>query len=262
MTAPVSGAQVDDGSPARPARAGRRARAGADLSVTKVQGANVADQIASQMITRIVEDDLEPRSPLPTESELSAAFGVGKSTIREAVRIVATKGLVEVAHGSGMRVAPRERWNVIDPQLVALMARDVTIGQLLEMRAILEPEIAAHAAERATSDDFDQMERIIVASEAASRRPADYLRLDLAFHDALAVAAHNAIYPIVMTSVSDLLIECRRRAAMDARQRVGGATDHRSLLEAVRTRDPDLARDRMAAHIASVAAWHREHPLE
>jgi GntR family transcriptional repressor for pyruvate dehydrogenase complex len=159
-----------------------------------------------------------------------------------------------------MRVAPREHWNVIDPELVALMARETTIAELLEMRAILEPAIAAHAAERATPDDIERLDRIIIASEAAKGRPAEYVRLDLEFHNVLAIAAHNPIYPILLTSVSDLLIECRRRAAMDARERVGGAMDHRWLLDAVRSHNPEEARTRMAEHIGLVADWHVAHP--
>jgi DNA-binding FadR family transcriptional regulator len=238
----------------------RRASRSADLGIESVPRSSAAHRIAAQLISRIVEDDLEPWSPLPTEAELSAGFGVGKSTIREAVRIVATKGLVEVTHGSGMRVAPRERWNVIDPELVALMAREITMPQLIEMRAVLEPAIAAHAAERATPDDLERLDRIIVASEEAGSRPGDYVRLDLEFHNTLAIAAHNPIYPIVLTSVSDLLIESRRRAAMDERERAGGPTDHRWILEAVRSHEPEVARARMAEHIQLVADWHVQNP--
>ena len=226
------------------------------MVVEPVRRGNVADQIAGQIVHWIVENDLTPGRQLPTEAQLSVAFGVGKSAIREAIRIVATRGLIEVAHGSGMRVTPRERWRIIDSELLALLGRgSVTMEQLIEVRRILEPGVAAHAAERATADEIVGLAEIIGRAQIAERQSqADYVRLDLDFHDRLALAARNPIYPILMHSISALLFESRRKLVRSPDSRRRGIVCHYQILDAIRARDPEGAAARMLEHIAQVEA--------
>jgi DNA-binding FadR family transcriptional regulator len=220
----------------------------------------VAEQIAAQLVTRIVEDDLQPGSLLPTETDLATAFGVGKSAIREAVRIVATKGLIDVAHGSGMRVTPRERWKVIDPELVGLLGRGiVTMEHLIQVRHAIEPEIAAAAALHATPEDLDVLTRVTdQQTQAARQSNTDYVRLDIEFHDGLAAATRNPVYPILMNSLSDLLVVCRRAIIRSAPVRARGLMHHRRIMEAVAAGDSPAARMRMLAHLDQVESdWQR-----
>lgn len=212
------------------------------------------DQIANHLMRQIVEHDLPPGTPLPTESELVQEFSVGKSAVREAVRIVSTKGLVEVVQGSGMRVTPRQRWNLIDPELVAIVGDNVvSMVHLLELRLALEPSIAAHAAMRATDDQIGQLARLTEESARHLEDNDGIVVLDMEFHNLLAEAAHNPLYSILFGSVAELQIELRRKVVITESGRAHGIEFHRRLVEAVRARDPVQARLMMSEHLVSVA---------
>ncbi len=173
------------------------------------------EQIARHLIRQIVEGDLAPGTLLPTEAELVREFSVGKSAVREAIRIVSTKGLVEVVQGSGMRVTPRQRWNLIDPELISMVGGNiVSIVHLMELRLALEPSIAAHAAARATAEQLDQLAALVEESATHLDDTEGIVKRDMEFHNLLAEAADNPLYSIVLGSVSELQVELRRKVVM------------------------------------------------
>lgn len=216
------------------------------------------EQIASRLMRRIIDEGLPAGSPLPTEQELIREFSVGKSAVREAIRIVATKGLVEVVHGSGMRVAPQRQWNLIDPELVALIGGSfLTMEHLLEVRRTIEPGIAALAATRATQEDLDELERIVVQTVSDGDDGPAIVAHDVAFHDALAAATDNPLYTILLGSLTELLVEMRKGLVRSQRARERGLQHHQRILEALRLRDASLARARMVEHMQQVTDdWH------
>lgn len=219
-----------------------------------VQRTRLPEQIASSLIRRIVEGDLAPGTLLPTEAELVREFSVGKSAVREAVRIVSTKGLVEVVQGSGMRVTPRQRWNLIDPELVSVVGGSiVSIVHLMELRLALEPSIAAHAAIRATPEQLEQLATLVEESANHLDDTEGIVRRDMDFHDLLADAADNPLYAIVLGSVSELQVELRRKVVLTELGRDHGIEYHERILAALRDRDPERARAQMIEHLKSVA---------
>jgi DNA-binding FadR family transcriptional regulator len=203
---------------------------------------------------QIVERDLPPGTLLPTEAELVQEFSVGKSAVREAVRIVSTKGMVEVVQGSGMRVTPRQRWNLIDPELIAIIGDSVvTIVHLMELRLALEPSIAAHAASRATDEQIDALDVLVEESASHLDDTEGIVARDMEFHNVLTEAADNPLYSIVLRSVAELQVELRRKVVMTESGRDHGIQYHRRILDAVSRHDPDLARAMMSDHLRSVA---------
>jgi DNA-binding FadR family transcriptional regulator len=223
-------------------------------SAPTVQRIRIPDQIAQHLMRRIIERDLPPGTLLPTETELVREFSVGKSAIREAVRIVSTKGLVEVVQGSGMRVAPRQRWNLIDPELISMVGGNVvSIVDLMELRLALEPSIAAHAATRATPDQLDQLAALVEKSAAHPDDSEGIVERDMEFHNLLAEAADNPLYSIVLGSVAELQVGLRRKLVRTKLGRDHGITFHSHIVEAVRNRDPERARQQMTEHLKSVA---------
>lgn len=239
----------DRGSAARVARS--LASSGTGPVVTR---SRLPDQIAKHLMRQIVEKNLPPGTLLPTESELVQEFSVGKSAVREAVRIVSTKGLVEVVQGSGMRVTPKQRWNLIDPELIAIIGDDVvSIVHLMELRMALEPSIAAQAAKRATDEQIEDLAELIEASAAHLEDTEGVVLRDMEFHSVLTAAADNPLYSILLGSVVELQVEMRRRVAGTEGGRNHGIEYHRRILEAVRQHDPALARQTMSEHLKSVA---------
>jgi DNA-binding FadR family transcriptional regulator len=219
-----------------------------------VSRAGIPEQVADHLIRRIVEDGLEPGTLLPTEQELVEEFGVGKSAVREAVRIVATKGLVEVIQGSGTRVAPQRKWNLIDPALVAMVSGSVlSMGHLMEVRRTLEPDIAARAAERRTPSDLDRLAEIVRQTVADGDDTSSIVAHDLAFHETLAEATENPLYSILMSSTSELQLAFRQGVVRSRRGREQGLQYHQSILDAVRSSDSKLARRLMVDHVDRVS---------
>jgi len=219
-----------------------------------VQRTRLPDQVANHLMRRIVEHDLEPGTLLPTESELVREFAVGKSAIREAVRIVSTKGLVEVVQGSGMRVTPRQRWNLVDPVLISIIGDSyVSIVHLMELRLALEPSIAAHAASRATENHIEELAALVADSAAHPEDTEGIVMRDLEFHSVLTEAAENPLYSIFLGSVAELQLELRRKVIMSREGRDHGIAYHRRILEALRTHDPALSRELMIEHLKQVA---------
>lgn len=219
-----------------------------------VQRTRLPDQIASHLVRQIVEGDLGPGTLLPTEADLVREFAVGKAAVREAVRIVSTKGLVEVVQGSGMRVTSRKRWNLIDPELVSIFGGTViSIVHLMELRLELEPNIAAHAAVRATSEQIDQLEALVDESATHLEDAEGIVRRDMEFHTVLAEAADNPLYSIVLGSVAKLQVELRRKLVRTTRGRDHGIHHHERIVEALQERDAERARQRMIDHLKEVA---------
>jgi len=215
-------------------------------SAPTVQRTSLPDQIASHLIHQIVEGDLEAGTLLPTEADLAREFSVGKSAVREAIRIVSTKGLVEVVQGSGMRVTPRQRWNLFDPELVSAFGGSViSIVNLMELRLALEPSIAAQAADRATPEQIAQLRALVEESATHLEDIEGIVRRDMDFHNVLAEAADNPLYAIVLGSVAELQIELRQRVVMTKLGRDHGIECHTRIVEALRDRDAERAREQM-----------------
>ena len=219
-----------------------------------VTRAGLPDQIANHLMRQIVEKDLPPGTLLPTEAELVQEYSVGKSAVREAVRIVSTKGLVEVVQGSGMRVTPRQRWNLIDPELIAIIGDNiVSTVHLMELRLALEPSIAAQAASRATDEQVEELEVLVEESATHPDDTEGLVMRDMEFHNVLTEAADNPLYSILFGSVAELQVELRRKVVITTDGREHGIDFHRRIVGAVRAHEPEAARALMTEHLESVA---------
>ena len=218
------------------------------------QRTRLPDQIAKHLMHQIIERDLPPGTLLPTEAELVREFSVGKSAVREAVRIVSTKGLVEVVQGSGMRVTPRQRWNIIDPELISIIGEDlVSIVHLMELRLALEPNVAAQAAIRASDEQIEELANLVEESAAHLEDAAGIVARDMDFHSVVTEATDNPLYSILLGSVASLQVELRRKLVVTKSGRDHGIEYHRRIVEAIRARSPERAREAMADHLKSVA---------
>jgi DNA-binding FadR family transcriptional regulator len=177
-------------SNARSHSAARRPR---KRRVDSVQALKLSDQVTRVLAGRIVNGDLG----LPTEQDICAEFGVSKTTAREVIGALASRGLVAVRHGRRMEIRPVSEWNHLDPLLLELNrdAEDVrrTLGDLHDLRMLLEPEIAARAALMATDEQLSRMRYAIERMEELEADPDAYLEIDVDFHSELAAATGNIV---------------------------------------------------------------------
>jgi GntR family transcriptional regulator, transcriptional repressor for pyruvate dehydrogenase complex len=212
----------------------------------------LADRATLQLQSLILGRTFQPGDRLPSERELGERLGVSRTVVREALRTLSTKGLVEVRDGAGAYVrAPST--DLVSELLGICVSHmetgDVTSGNILEMRRILEIEMAGLAAERRGSDDLTELERLldVMARPGSSRER--WAKADYAFHDRVAVASKNPLFPIVLRSISDVLMRARLLGIRLPDYQAKALHHHRNVYEAMRAGSPDKARAAMADHL-------------
>ena len=190
---------------------------------------------------------LKPGDRLPSESELADSFGVGRSSLREAMRALQLLGIVEVIQGKGTFL----RQTTMLPLATdwARLSRMGLISQVMEARQIIEIAIAQLAAERATEEDIAAMQAAIRRAEEAHGDPMISGEASVEFHLALAEATHNEVLALMYKTVRDLYLETARQTQMTPGSVENRLQDHRQILECVEQQNPELASKLMAEHI-------------
>lgn len=224
---------------------------------TPLRAERLYEQAVMAIARGIQRGDSPPGTTLPGEAELAQRFGVGRLVVREALRILAAKGLLTLSQGKAARVEPPERWNVVDPLVLLLRDQGETLREVFDLRRMLEPAIAAAAAERATPEQLASLAathaRLRRDGEAPPERPFE--EVDLEFHTKLAAATGNQLLMTMLEPLGTLFRSARIAMSVYVPDTVDRSrAAHNRILEAVRARDPEAARRAMEAHLAEVAA--------
>jgi GntR family transcriptional repressor for pyruvate dehydrogenase complex len=225
-----------------------------------VRSSRLYEQIVQQVEESIHKGALKAGDQLPPERELAEQFGVSRTAVREAVKALREKGLVEAYPGRGTFITDGSSYTI--RQSLDRMMRSGHEGftSLAEVREILEPEIAALATTRAGEEDIAAMREQVAAMDAAKSDPEAYIEADLDFHLALAEAADNAIILSLIDSIVGLLREQRMRIFQVDGGPERGQYHHKRILEAIEHRDPVGAREAMKAHLKQVREDSRRAP--
>jgi GntR family transcriptional regulator, transcriptional repressor for pyruvate dehydrogenase complex len=225
-----------------------------------VRSSRLYEQIVQQVEESIHKGALKAGDQLPPERELAEQFGVSRTAVREAVKALREKGLVEAYPGRGTFITDGSSYTI--RQSLDRMMRSGHEGftSLAEVREILEPEIAALATTRAGEEDIAAMREQVAAMDAAKGDPEAYIEADLDFHLALAEAADNAIILSLIDSIVGLLREQRMGIFQVEGGPERGQYHHKRILEAIEHRDPVGAREAMKAHLKQVREDSRRAP--
>jgi len=226
------------------ARATTAARGGA------TRGGGLHTSVVRALALRILGQDYAPGDILPNEAELQAELGVSRTSVREAVRVLIAKGLLEARPRLGTRVRPREDWNRLDPEVLAWMGELepdlVFIAGLIEARRIFEPAAAEFAAVRARASDLAVMEEAFAAMRCALPRDLHgYCEADLRFHGAILKASRNPVLAGLVGTIDAALMSAFRLTTGHSRSYEETLTVHGEVMEAIRLRDSTRARARM-----------------
>lgn len=205
----------------------------------------------------IASNQLKPGDQLPPERELGEQFGVSRTVIREAVRALRAKGLLEVRSGSGVRIVAVDGKTVGESMRHFVHGSSLDYGKVDEVRRVLEVEAAGIAAERATEEDIAAIDSTMEAFDGERADLEQSVLHDLAFHRALAGATHNELFLVLHDSMGEMLLEVRRRNLSRGRnERRLVSQMHRRIRDAVAAHDPAEARDAMRDHLGHVqATW-------
>lgn len=184
---------------------------------------------------------------LPGERQVAERLGVSRQVVREVMRGLVERGVVEVVPGRGT-FTRRVRTSDAARPLDSLLRREATPRHLVEARLMLECEAISLAAQRATPGEIAAMatalQQFDVAPDALSKA-----RFDMAFHMIIAQSAHNPAIEVMFTALASSTLEIMVRSLTDPRVFEEGASLHRSMLDAIRAHEPDVARAAMAEHI-------------
>lgn len=220
---------------------------------SEIRVGRLYQQIVEQIESRILNGELMPGDRLPSERELGKQFGVSRTSIREAIRVLTLKGLVEVSHGRGTYVIDQTSIAVRDSlNLMVQVGKKESFQNLIEVREILEPAIASIAASRATEENIKSMREVITAMDKSLHDVEKYIEADLDFHLALAEANQNPLVLILL----DLLIVQLRKQRFWASSVEGSLnrsqTYHKHVLAAVEEKNPEAARNAMRDHMRQI----------
>lgn len=218
-----------------------------------VQSSRLYEQIVEQIEQSVQKGDLKPGDQLPAERELAEQFGVSRTAVREAVKALREKGLVEAYPGKGTFITNGSS-NPMRQSLDRMMrsAQVDATSSLVEVREILEPEIAGLAAARATEENLNSLREAVAVMDAAKRDPDAYIEADLDFHLELAEAASNPLILSLIDSIVGVLREQRMRIFEVDGGPDRGQYHHKKILEAMEHRDAQGAREAMRAHLRQV----------
>jgi GntR family transcriptional regulator, transcriptional repressor for pyruvate dehydrogenase complex len=211
--------------------------------------ASLPDQVVLTLLRQIVAGELSPGAPLPTEHALGERFAVSRTVVREAIRTLVSKGLVEVRHGRGMRVAPAWAWDPLDTDIMRVRFERGEFGdtwwQFTEARMVFEADTAALAAGRRDETDLAALADALGRMRAATDAPEQYRIADIDFHASVMRAAHNPILVRILEPVHLLLMAGGMR--QPTAFAVGPALrSHGRVFDAIRLGDCGAAREAMA----------------
>lgn len=237
---------------------GGRPSGGTALFSQVAREPSLSDKVTALLLEWILAGELRPGDRLPSERDVGDQFGVSRTVIREAVRSLQAKGVIEVRSGSGVRVAAVAAAQVSESMRLYVNGAVGGVGydRVNEVRHTLEVDIAGYAALRATPDEVrelravhERMAAVLDDVEAASIE-------DVRFHREIAVLTHNELYGVMLDSIGDVLLHIRR-ATLGASQRPDGVLAyHRAILDAIEAGDEQAARAAMQAHLDdSLRRW-------
>jgi GntR family transcriptional regulator, transcriptional repressor for pyruvate dehydrogenase complex len=228
-----------------------------------VRSSRLYEQIVQQVEDSIQKGTFKAGDKLPPERDLAQQFGVSRTAVREAVKALREKGLAEAYPGRGTFITESSPYSMrqsLDRMLK--MGQPEGFSYLAEVREILEPEIAALAADRVDAEDLASMREQIGIMDTARKDPDAFIEADLDFHLTLAEAAANPLILSLIDSIVGLLREQRMGIFQVEGGPERGQYHHKRILEAVEHRDSTGAREAMKAHLRQVREDSRRAPRE
>ncbi len=222
------------------------------VAFTAVRRTRVFQDVAQQIQRLIVDGALKPGDKLPPERELAERLGVSRGSVRDAIRTLELVGLVVPRQGEGTVVADLSSEALAVPIASVLLRKRELIAELLDIRKMLEPALAARAAANASPDDIAHLEDVLRRQRAKVLRGEPTIEEDTEFHYAIAVAAKNGVVRKVLDVLMDLLRETRSRSLQAQGRPQRSLAGHRRVLDAIKRRDADAAERAVKQHLQEI----------
>ncbi|RVX38584.1 GntR family transcriptional regulator [Nonomuraea polychroma] len=220
-------------------------------------------QVVHALGARIVGGSLAPGTSIPVEEHLVGELGVGRSAVREGVKVLAGKGLLETRRSAGTRVRPRESWNLLDADVLSWRfepePRPEDIRVLADLRVALEPGAARVAAERADASAVRRVDEALAALYATADDPEPFIEADLAFHKAVFAAADNDLLLYIYDMISIALRSVRQVHTRSVAHNKETLPGHERVAVAIRRRHHRKAEEAMREVVEVARADAEQH---
>lgn len=217
------------------------------------RGHRLSEVVADELQAELLSARAAPGTRLPTEPELCERFGVGRSVIREAARLLVQRGLVTVRAGRGMVVADFSGDAMADQVMVTLQQSVGSFAQLLELRLVLEVEMSVLASERRSEQHLEAMRACIATSGAElSGDRQRFLKADLEFHLAVAHASGNPFFPVMVQAINVFLRRIYSAGTAYPSEAAHTVHEHQQMCEAIESRDVGQARLATEHHLRRI----------
>ncbi len=227
------------------------------MSFSAVTVVRPYEQIVHQIQVAIRDNELSEGDRLPTERELAETFGVSRSVVREAIKVLSAQGLVEARQGSGLYVRNRPVESVTRAIVLSVAPEGDAVDQLFEFRRLLETDAARLAAERATPEQIDELADLIARYQIEPESPPNWDRfaeVDEAVHRLISVAARNPYLEVMVASVRGMMQDVVGLIADHPGSIEEAMRHHGCIVEAIARRDGDRAAEEMERHVAYTAS--------
>lgn len=212
-------------------------------------GSYSRDQLVERLERRILAGEPPPGSKLPSERELAEELSVSRPVVREVLRSLSERNLVDVVPGRGTYVRHARSGDALRPVEILLRRQQATARHLVEARKMLECEAAYAAALRAGADDLAAMDAAL-RGLAQSKGLLERTRFDVTFHASVVRAAHNPVIETMFAAIAGLTAELVLRSLSDPAVESIGLAFHDEIAQAIRRRDADAARAAMREHLS------------
>lgn len=214
-----------------------------------IKHTKISEDIANQIKRLIIDGELKPGDQLPPERELIKQLGVSRPSLREALNSLVTMGFLEVRQAKRTFVKSVTSKLIEDPLSLLIKADDQKIFDLIEVRKAIETWAAYHAAQKASSEDIEQLGIIISEMKRAFEEGRSWEKQDADFHLAIAKATHNTIHMHIMSGIYDLLRESVGRVFRDRAKIKKLLDQHYRIFNAIKNHSPDKAREKTLEHL-------------
>jgi DNA-binding FadR family transcriptional regulator len=215
---------------------------------------NLHDQIVHVLGQQIANGEFDHGEAFPSEEHLCADLQVSRTALREALKVLSAKGLIETRPRRGVIVRPQENWNLLDPDVLSWIHGNHPDGnymhKLVEVRRIVEPEAAKLAAQRATDSDLKALQKAFDAMKKGVENIDAFIVADMAAHAAIISASHNEFLKPVANSICTAMLSSLRVTNPSPIQNRKSLEMHEQINTAIQDRNPVEARKAMLVHQA------------
>jgi GntR family transcriptional repressor for pyruvate dehydrogenase complex len=217
-----------------------------------IKKTRIHEEVVTQIHELIRQGKLKAGDQLPSEWELAETFKVSRTSVREALRTLETKGLIISRTGTGNFIADLPIESLVAPLAKLLIEEKAALADIFELRKLIEPHIAALAAERATNRDIERMKRILEKQSAAISRGDTGVEADAELHFAIGQSTQNQALEKLVSGLMEILSDSREESLQPTDRRRASVESHRKILAAIEQHDKAKAQEAMFLHIQQV----------